>query len=194
MSHSANASALLAALAHPDRLALFCQIVSSPDGAPPASDWPPARLRKELARLVDAGLLEETAGGYRARSDVFERALAEVNALRTSARGPAGVDAPSINIHFRNGRLAEIPQNRNQRGELLEWIAFTLFDSRAYSEREMNAILTSIHDDFASLRRYLVDEGYFDRDASGTEYRRAEDSALRRWMFTSANADSARSG
>ena len=81
-----------------------------------------------------------------------------------------------------------------QRGELLEWIAFTLFDSRAYSEREMNAILTSIHDDFASLRRYLVDEGYFDRDASGTEYRRAEDSALRRWMFTSANADSARSG
>jgi hypothetical protein len=188
--HSANqrsaiAPALLAALAHPHRLELFCQIVSSADGTPPA-DVAPATLQKELKRLVEVGLLEESDGRYRVRSGVFDEALAEVNALRTSARGPAGVDRPNINIHFQDGRLALIPQNPKQRGELLEWIAFTLFDSRAYTEPEMNAVLMSIHDDYATLRRYLVDEGYFDREASGAQYRRAEDSALRRWMLNSA--------
>ena len=190
--HRAIAPALLAALAHPDRLELFCQIVSSADGTPPARGLAPAKLQKELKRLVDAGLLEESDGRYAVRDGVFDDALAEVNALRTSARGPAGIDQPNINIHFQDGRLAVIPQNPNQRGEVLEWIAFTLFDSRVYTEPEMNAILTSIHDDYATLRRYLVDEGYFDRDASGAQYRRAEDSALRRWMITSANAGSKR--
>jgi hypothetical protein len=186
--NSAIAPALLAALAHPDRLELFCQIVSSADGTPPAGRWAPAKLQKELTRLVDAGLLEESGGRYSVRAGVFDDALAEVNALRTSRRGPAGIDQPNINIHFQDGRLAVIPQNPNQRGEVLEWIAFTLFDSRVYTEPEMNVVLVSIHDDFATLRRYLVDEGYFDRDASGAQYRRAEDSALRRWMITSANA------
>ena len=167
---------------------MFCQIVSSADGTRRRTGLAPAKRQKELKRLVDAGLLEESGGRYRVRPGVFDKALAEVNALRTSARGPAGIDRPSINIHFQDGRLAVIPQNPNQRGELLEWIAFTLFESRVYTEPEMNAILMSIHDDYATLRRYLIDEGYFDRDASGAQYRRAEDSALRRWMITSANA------
>ncbi|MDP9233795.1 MAG: DUF2087 domain-containing protein, partial [Actinomycetota bacterium] len=34
-----------------------------------------------------------------------------------------------------------------------------------YEEREVNRILKRYHDDYATLRRYLVDEGFLSRDA-----------------------------
>jgi hypothetical protein len=33
-----------------------------------------------------------------------------------------------------------------------------------YPEREVDALLRAFHDDYAALRRYLVDEGFLARD------------------------------
>ena len=33
-----------------------------------------------------------------------------------------------------------------------------------YSESEVNQVLRVVHDDYAALRRYLVDEGFLSRD------------------------------
>lgn len=40
-----------------------------------------------------------------------------------------------------------------------------------FTEKEVNAFLAEIYDDFAILRRYLVDYGYLSRDQYGLEYR-----------------------
>lgn len=46
---------------------------------------------------------------------------------------------------------------------LLELIA-RFEPRRRYPEKEVNAILRSVHDDFASLRRELVNVGYLERE------------------------------
>ena len=56
----------------------------------------------------------------------------------------------------------------------LEWMAGHFESDRTYSEKEVNAILKSLHgfNDHAFLRRELVDRGYLSRKQDGTEYRR----------------------
>jgi hypothetical protein len=34
-----------------------------------------------------------------------------------------------------------------------------------YSEKQVNAVIRELHDDYAALRRYLVDEGFLSREA-----------------------------
>lgn len=42
--------------------------------------------------------------------------------------------------------------------------------SRKYSEKEVNDILKNIWDDFATMRRYLIEYGYLNRTKDGKEY------------------------
>lgn len=64
---------------------------------------------------------------------------------------------------FTGGRLAQIPAKRKARaGALLE--VLTRFEpGRVYTEPEVNEILRSIHEDFAYLRRELVNYHYLER-------------------------------
>ncbi len=65
---------------------------------------------------------------------------------------------------MRGGRIAALPAKRSKRLLLLDHVA-QLFDVGVrYSESEVNRMLLSLHEDFASLRRYLVDEGFLGRD------------------------------
>ncbi|MCC3766707.1 DUF2087 domain-containing protein [Streptomyces sp. UNOC14_S4] len=72
---------------------------------------------------------------------------------------------------FRDGRLRQFPAKRKARVAVLLELA-TLFEpGRVYAEPEVNALLLRVHDDFASLRRELVDHGYVVRPSG--EYRLA---------------------
>ena len=64
---------------------------------------------------------------------------------------------------FNDGRLAQIPAKRKTRvGALLE--VLTRFEpGRVYSEPEVNRVLLGVHEDFAYLRRELVNYRYLDR-------------------------------
>lgn len=44
---------------------------------------------------------------------------------------------------------------------------------RRYSEREVNAVLSSRYDDYSTLRRYLIDEGLLTRSPAGSAYWRS---------------------
>ena len=68
-------------------------------------------------------------------------------------------------------RLVEIPAQRGKRQVVLQRLALDFEPGRHYTEREVNAMLTVWHPDYATLRRYLVDEGFLDRAAG--EYWRA---------------------
>jgi hypothetical protein len=54
---------------------------------------------------------------------------------------------------------------------ILEYVAGRFDTDPQCAEEEVNELLTSLHDDHAALRRYLVDEGLLERQ--GGVYRRA---------------------
>ena len=70
---------------------------------------------------------------------------------------------------------------------VLERLALEFEAGRRYSETEVNEILGTFHEDYASLRRYLVDEGLLDR-AEG-QYWRAGGRAREAGLLTSVNPD-----
>jgi hypothetical protein len=63
-----------------------------------------------------------------------------------------------------------LPARQGQRRVILEYVAGRFDTDRQYAEAEVNELLTSFHDDHAALRRYLVDEGFLERQ--GGVYRR----------------------
>jgi hypothetical protein len=64
---------------------------------------------------------------------------------------------------FRDGRLAQVPAKRKRRaGALLE--VLTRFEpGRVYTEPEVNEVLVAANEDFAYLRRELVNYHYLER-------------------------------
>jgi len=69
-----------------------------------------------------------------------------------------------------NGRLQQIPKKRKKLLVILRWLA-TLFQvGERYSEEEVSNKLTAVHDDYASLRRYLVEYGFMHRERGGGDY------------------------
>jgi biotin operon repressor len=76
-----------------------------------------------------------------------------------------------------NGRLQQIPRKEKKLLVVLRWLA-TLFQSGArYSENEVSEILTAVHDDYAALRRYLVEYGFMHRERGGGDYWLAPENA-----------------
>lgn len=86
------------------------------------------------------------------------------------AREPAPV---IVDNWFKDGRLVAIPRRRGKRLPVLDRLAQEFEVGVKYSEREVNETLREFHNDVAALRRYLVDEGFMDRVAGGSEYWRS---------------------
>jgi hypothetical protein len=70
---------------------------------------------------------------------------------------------PIARRFFRGGQLAVIPARRSRRRLVLDWLAQQFEPGRTYPESIVNQVLRQYHPDFASLRRYLVDEGFMER-------------------------------
>jgi biotin operon repressor len=65
---------------------------------------------------------------------------------------------------FDGERLKEIPAQRKRRVIVLQHLMERFEPNRDYRESEVNEILSQVHDDFATMRRELVDYGYMTRD------------------------------
>lgn len=63
-------------------------------------------------------------------------------------------------------RLVTIPAQRKKRLAILRWLVEDFQLGRQYSEAEVNRIVSRRHPDFATLRRYLVDEELMQRNRS----------------------------
>ena len=60
--------------------------------------------------------------------------------------------------------MKEIPAQRKRRVIVLQHLMERFDANREYRESEVNEILKQVHDDFATMRRELVDYGYLTRD------------------------------
>jgi hypothetical protein len=73
--------------------------------------------------------------------------------------------AVARNFVTEDGRLQALPAREAKRRLVLAWVASRFEPGRDYAEREVNGLLLPVFDDVASLRRYLVDEGFLEREA-----------------------------
>jgi biotin operon repressor len=69
-----------------------------------------------------------------------------------------------------NGRLKQIPTKQLKLLVVLDWLASQFEAGRTYTEKEVHAVLLQYHEDFASLRRDLIEFGYMRRERGGSKY------------------------
>lgn len=75
-----------------------------------------------------------------------------------------------LRTFFSGDRLREIPTQRSKRRLVIERLAQDFEPGVRYDESAVNEQLRTYHDDYAALRRYLVDEGIMTR-ADGVYWR-----------------------
>ncbi|MBX9976485.1 DUF2087 domain-containing protein [Cytobacillus firmus] len=73
---------------------------------------------------------------------------------------PEGTDKP----------LVKFPPKEKQRLIVLREIAGQLQPEHIYGEKELNQVLKDFYEDYALIRRYLIDYGFLDRKLDGSEY------------------------
>lgn len=122
-----------------------------------------------LARLVEAELVVRGDDGTHLLLGEAFRVAAMAAAPPRPAPDPTG-DAPEdeakvLRTFLRDGRLVRIPAKHRQRLIVLDRLAQQFEVGERFSERQVNALLRPFHEDVAALRRYLVDDGFLDRQA-----------------------------
>jgi hypothetical protein len=163
---------ILRALADPERLAIAGALARRPLAAAALADQLDiaiARVRKHLNRLTTTGVvrLEPDRRTYRLDPETLRWAAEQVGPPRGAglALGAANDDEEAVlRTFFRDGRLAEIPAKESKRRIVLERIAIEFEPGTRYDEREVNAIVGRFFNDYASIRRYLVDDGFLARE------------------------------
>ena len=82
------------------------------------------------------------------------------------------VDPPlELRPFVAGGRITAIPAKRTRRRLLLDHVAQAFEPGRRYAEATVDEILRQVFDDHCALRRYLIDEQFMSRTASGVYWR-----------------------
>jgi len=62
------------------------------------------------------------------------------------------------------GRIDQMPARRSRRLVVLDHVSRAFEPGRRYAESDVDVVLRAFFDDYAALRRYLVDEGFLARE------------------------------
>ena len=82
----------------------------------------------------------------------------------------------SLRTHIDNaGRISRLPVRYSKKLDLALGLLEEFEADRVYTEAEVNELLLRFVDDFALIRRMLVDLGKLTRDPYGREYVRSQE-------------------
>jgi hypothetical protein len=136
-------------------------------------------ISHHIAKLERAGLISVSREGQSHRYALNQTALR--NLVLGNAPDIMSVSAPDVETaedideddrerakiirdFFDGPRLKQIPAQRKKRVIVLQHLAAEFDPDRSYPEREINDMLKAAHDDYATLRRELVDYGLMTRE------------------------------
>ena len=173
VSVRATPDEILRVLAEPERLAVAWLLAGGPHHAASlvsALGVPEQRVRRHLTRLTGVGVVAPDADRrrYHLVVETLREAAQEVGPPRDPGVALGAVfevEEAVLRQYFRGGRLREVPAKRAKRLVVLERLALEFEVGISYGEREVNAVLLRFHNDYAALRRYLVDEGFLSRES-----------------------------
>ncbi len=135
----------------------------------------PSTVSFHLKKLEQAGLVSSKKEQYyvviQANVPLFDTTLKEI-----VSASPASKDLQDERIDdyhrkvlesfFRHGTLEKLPAQQKKRLIVLEQFAIRFDPGRRYSEQEVTGIIKPLFDDYCTIRRLLVDEGFVQRDGS----------------------------
>ena len=139
----------------------------------------PPTVSHHLAKLREAGLVQMRAEGtvHRYRLDVEALRRLSKDLLTREHIASLADDASGdefarkvLRQAFEGERLKQLPTVHKKRDVVLTWLAGRFEVGRRYPEREVNELLTRHYEDYATLRRALVDGGWMAR-AEGVYWR-----------------------
>jgi ArsR family transcriptional regulator, arsenate/arsenite/antimonite-responsive transcriptional repressor len=168
---------LFKALGHPTRLLMVNLIKQKPRHTEELASilkLSAGTVSHHLSLLTEAGLLdsskEQYYQNYSLKGGMLEKTLGEVVSmpqpgLDKNVSGDA-YETKVLKTFFKRGRLIKIPAQRKKLLVILEELVKAFELSRSYTEREVSIILSEYHDDFATLRRGLVEVGLMTRKDS----------------------------
>ncbi len=173
----ANAAGLLATLSDPDVLRVVSWMLDRPAKERAAVTQCAETLgldgraaARVYGKLTASGLLGTDGPHLSVRLDLLRAAARHLDEANPVVQRLATV--PAVAALFSHGRLTSLPVEPSVCRALAAFLA-TFFDpERTYDEAAVNGVLRQVHDDFAALRRLLVDEGVMARDRASV-YRRA---------------------
>ena len=79
-------------------------------------------------------------------------------------------DKKVLRDYTAEGRVPNLPSKVNKWQVILRWIATKFEPNKHYTEKQVNAILRDINEDYATVRRYMIDFGYMRRELGGGDY------------------------
>lgn len=143
-----------------------------------------------LSKLRGVGLVSLRTDGtqrfYRlntASLEQFKQAVNHLEALpaeREETPDENWIDALDLDLdvserkvlrdYTSGGKITRLPTKFKKFMVILRWLATSFEAGRDYTEKDVNSILMQYHDDFASLRRGLIEAGLLRRESDGTRY------------------------
>lgn len=155
-------------LAEPERLIAFAAVVlgaNTPSEVAQRGGLPARDAVNALRRLAQGGLVSTADGKLIAHVTAFKDAVREYgDQLDDETLDPDREKAAVLRNFVRDGRLVQVPAARGKRRVVLEHIAACFEPGVKYPERAVDGILRAWHPDYASLRRYLIDEEFMTRE------------------------------
>ncbi len=110
-------------------------------------------------KLVVRARMAETGESYTAARAALDRDRDE--AAYDAARAE---QERLVGRLFTAGRIERVPAKRKVRAAVLLEVVARFEPGREYSEKEVNEVLLGVHEDFAYLRRELVNYHYLERE------------------------------
>lgn len=169
-----DAPKLVGLLADPARLRVIAALVLQPDSADGVAERTGMDRRSvvvALERLAASGLVGRRSDGtLSVLEDVFASAARDAASAAGTRSEALSEDERFLDRLVQDGRISHIPARQNKKLVLLDWMAQRFEPGRRYPEREVNELLLESYDDYAALRRLLVDFGFLDR-AGGMYWR-----------------------
>jgi len=125
-------------------------------------------VETQLDQLVTAGLANKEGEAYRLDNQAVEKltrqVLAQSHPPALEYEGDAFEVKTLRGYLSRDGSLKSIPTQHKKLMVILKHLAKDFNPGMQYPENQVNQILRHYHEDTASLRRYMVDNGFLKRE------------------------------
>ena len=100
---------------------------------------------------------------YELNEEAFRAARQAMGSYRGRKPRPTDARQMTLETFMPGGKLYAFPRKQDQIHTILSEIAQKFTTEKQYTEREVNAILEEVNEDYCTVRRYLVDYGYLSR-------------------------------
>lgn len=125
-----------------------------------------------LAELKGIGLVSARAEGTMRIYRLETKALETISKDIFARPNLAALVKPSemteeeriLRTWVKDGRIVDIPAQEKKKQILIRWLARQIDPARHWTEREFSEWLSQFNEDYAFLRRYLVDNHYMARE------------------------------